>query len=121
MHQQAMGATPPAVAMDDIFKALADPTRRDVLERLSRKSASVSELAEPYRMAMPSFLQHLKMLESCGLVRSSKAGRVRTYELTAEPLKLVEDWLGRQRRLWERRLDQLDNYLLTMKDGGDPP
>ena len=105
-----------AVIVDGIFRALADPTRRDVLERLSVGRASVSELAEPYGMALPSFVEHLKVLEQNGLVRSQKAGRVRTYELTPDRLKLAEDWLGRQRKLWERRLDQLDSYLMTMKE-----
>lgn len=102
--------------VDDVFRALADPTRRQVVERLTRSPASVSELAEPFRMALPSFLQHLKVLEECGLVHSQKAGRVRTYELDTPKLKLAEDWLSRQRALWERRLDQLDEYLLKLKD-----
>jgi DNA-binding transcriptional ArsR family regulator len=109
---------PPDSPVDGIFRALSDPTRRHVLERLSRRPASVSELAAPYRMALPSFLAHLKVLEGCGLVRSRKQGRVRTYQLDADRLKLAEDWLGRQRTLWMRRLDQLDAYLLTMKNGG---
>lgn len=107
---------PDAVLVDGIFRALSDPTRRHVLERLSTRPASVSELAEPYQMALPSFLQHLKVLENCGLVRSRKEGRVRTYQLAPEQLKLAEDWLGRQRNLWERRLSQLDSYLMQMKD-----
>lgn len=102
--------------VDQVFRALSDPTRRHVLERLSRSSASVSELAEPFEMALPSFLQHLRILEESGLVRSHKAGRVRTYELSPKRLKLAEDWLSRQRSLWERRLDQLDSYLLDMKE-----
>jgi DNA-binding transcriptional ArsR family regulator len=108
---------PPASPVDGIFRALSDPTRRHVLERLSQRPASVSELAAPYRMALPSFLAHLKVLEASGLVRSRKRGRVRTYRLASERLKVAEDWLGRQRSLWERRLDQLDTYLLTMKNG----
>jgi len=103
-------------AIDGVFRALADPTRRDVLERLSAKPASASDLAAPYRMALPSFLEHLKMLEACGLVRSEKKGRVRTYALAPESFKVAEDWLGKQHRLWERRLDQLDAYLLAMKN-----
>lgn len=103
-------------AVDGIFRALADPTRRDVVERLASKQASVSELAAPYRMALPSFLEHLKVLESCGLVQSRKTGRVRTYRLRSERMRLAEDWLGRQRTMWERRLDRLDDYLLQMKE-----
>ena len=102
--------------VDHVFRALSDPTRRHVLERLSRSSASVSELAEPFEMALPSFLQHLRVLEESGLVRSHKTGRVRTYALSPKRLKLAEDWLSRQRSLWERRLDQLDSYLLDMKE-----
>jgi DNA-binding transcriptional ArsR family regulator len=116
MTQQASSAGPAASPVDGIFRALSDPTRRHVLERLSRSPASVSELAAPYRMALPSFLEHLRVLEGCGLVRSRKVGRVRTYRLASERLKLAEDWLGRQRTMWERRLDRLDEYLLTMKE-----
>ncbi len=111
-----MPASQTAPVIDGIFKALSDPTRRHVLERLSARPASVSELAAPYRMALPSFVEHLKVLEKSGLVRSRKAGRVRTYSLAPEQLKLAEDWLGKQRTLWERRLDRLDAYLLTMKE-----
>lgn len=120
MTPQTAGRVPrhasnPAV-VDQIFRALSDPTRRNVLERLSARPSSVSELAAPYGMALPSFVEHLKVLEGSGLVRSHKTGRVRTYELAPEQLKLAEDWLGRQRKLWERRLDQLDDYLLQLKE-----
>jgi DNA-binding transcriptional ArsR family regulator len=106
---------PNPVVVDRIFRALSDPTRRNVLERLTSRSASVTELAARYDMALPSFVEHLKVLEGSGLVRSHKTGRVRTYELAPEQLKLAEDWLGRQRTLWERRLDQLDSYLMKLK------
>jgi len=112
----AAHAAPLTAVIDGIFRALADPTRRDVVERLTAKQASMSELAAPYRMALPSFLEHMKVLEGCGLVRSRKVGRVRTYQLETERLKLAEDWLGRQRTLWEQRLDRLDSYLLSMKE-----
>ena len=102
--------------IDIAFHALSDPTRRRVLERLSQSPASVSELAAPFEMALPSFVQHLKVLEGCGLVRSTKQGRVRTYRLAPRRLKLAEDWLARQRSLWNRRLDQLDAYLITLKE-----
>jgi DNA-binding transcriptional ArsR family regulator len=105
-----------AEPVDSVFRALSDPTRRQVLERLSRSPGSVSELAEPFGMALPSFLEHLRMLEACGLVRSKKIGRVRIYQLVPKRLKLVEDWLTRQRSLWERRLDRLDAYLLDLKE-----
>jgi DNA-binding transcriptional ArsR family regulator len=109
-------ASSPTPPIDGVFRALSDPTRRRVLERLSRSPASVSELAEPFGMALPSFVQHLHVLESSGLVRSSKVGRVRTFQLAPKRLKLAEDWLAQQRSLWERRLDQLDDYLLQLKD-----
>jgi DNA-binding transcriptional ArsR family regulator len=102
--------------IDSVFRALADPTRRRVLERLSRSPATVSELAAPFDMALPSFVAHLGVLEGCGLVSSKKTGRVRTYRLAPRRLRLAEDWLARQRELWERRLDQLDEYLIHFKD-----
>lgn len=113
--QQRQQAPNPAV-VDRIFRALSDPTRRNVLEQLTARPASVTELAARYHMALPSFVEHLKVLEGSGLVRSHKAGRVRTYELVSEQLKLAEDWLGRQRALWERRLNQLDSYLIKLKE-----
>ena len=103
-----------ADAIDLIFRALADPTRRRVVERLNRGPASVSELAEPFAMALPSFVQHLRVLEDCGLVNSSKSGRVRSYQLAPKRMKIAEDWLTKQRAVWERRLDQLDSYLTTL-------
>lgn len=108
--------TQAAESVDSVFRALSDPTRRRVVERLSRSAASVSELAEPFQMALPSFVQHLRVLEECGLVRSEKAGRVRTYRLAAQRLQLAESWLARQRTLWERRLDRLDDYLMDLKE-----
>jgi len=113
--------TAPPAAIDGVFRALSDPTRRDVLERLSAKPASMTDLAAPYRMALPSFLEHMKVLEGCGLVHSEKKGRVRTYALTPETFKVAEDWLGKQRKLWERRLNQLDAYLLELHKKGDAP
>jgi DNA-binding transcriptional ArsR family regulator len=105
-----------AKPIDHVFRALSDPTRRHVLERLSRSPASVSELAAPFDMALPSFVQHMGILEECGLVQSRKTGRVRTYEIIPRRLKLAEDWMVRQRALWEKRLDQLDAYLITLKE-----
>jgi DNA-binding transcriptional ArsR family regulator len=99
-----------------VFHALGDPTRRAVLERLTRGPAAVSELAQPFKMALPSFVQHLGVLEDCGLVRSKKQGRVRTYTLVPQPLTAAEHWLSAQRVLWERRLDSLDNFLETLKE-----
>ncbi len=105
-----------AKPIDHVFRALSDPTRRHVLERLSKSPASVSELAAPFDMALPSFVQHMGILEECGLVQSRKSGRVRTYEIIPKRLKLAEDWMVRQRALWEKRLDQLDTYLITLKE-----
>jgi DNA-binding transcriptional ArsR family regulator len=104
-----------AEPIDEVFKALADGTRRSVLARLSKSPTSVSELAEPFDMALPSFIEHLKILEASGLVTSKKVGRVRIYQLAPKRMKLAEDWLTQQRNLWERRLNQLDEYLLSLK------
>lgn len=101
--------------LDRVFQALADPTRRAVVERLVRGPAAVSELARPFGMALPSFTQHLGVLEGSGLVKSRKEGRVRTYELVPRRLKAAESWMTKQRALWERRLDQLDSYLEEME------
>ena len=87
----------------EVFKALADPTRRKVIERLVTAPASTSELAEPFAMALPSFLQHLRVLEEAGLVTSSKQGRTRTYRLSPAGLESAQGWLADQRRMWEGR------------------
>ena len=105
-----------AVGLDRVFQALADPTRRMVIERLVSGSASTSELAMPFDMALPSFVQHLGVLERAGLVTSTKAGRVRTYRLAADALEVADGWLAEQRRLWEQRLDQRDHFLTTIKE-----
>ena len=93
-----------AESIEGVFRALSDPTRRRVVERLSKSPASVSQLAAPFAMALPSFVQHLHTLEECGLVRSKKSGRVRTYELAPQRLRIAEDWFVRQRAHWENRL-----------------
>jgi DNA-binding transcriptional ArsR family regulator len=105
--------------LNQVFQALSDPTRRAVLRRLSRGPAPTLELARPFGMALPSFTQHLNMLEKSGLVKSRKTGRVRTYVLAPQPLRAAESWMAYQRELWERRLDHLDAYLLTMKESTD--
>lgn len=87
-----------------------------MLARLSLGEVTVSELARPFDMALPSFTQHLGVLEECGLVKSKKIGRIRTYRLMPQPLKAAERWMIEQRRMWERRLDQLDAYLKVMKE-----
>jgi DNA-binding transcriptional ArsR family regulator len=102
--------------LDQVFHALADPTRRAVVRRLGSGAAAVTELARPFEMALPSFLQHLRVLEDSGLVRSHKQGRVRTYELRPKALEPVRGWLDEQRSLWEQRLDQLDAYVLSLTE-----
>lgn len=106
-------------AVGSTFHALADPTRRAVVEMLAAGPASVSDLAEPFTMALPSFMQHLGVLEDSGLIRSHKVGRVRTCEIAPEPLNEAEAWISGQRRVWERRLDQLDDYVRSLQTKGD--
>jgi DNA-binding transcriptional ArsR family regulator len=103
------------IGADAVFHALSNPTRRKVLERLSVGAATVSELAASFDMQLPSFVQHLSVLEQSRLVRSKKSGRVRTYELAPERFKVVEDWLTARRRLWEARLDRFDHYVKQLK------
>lgn len=99
--------------LDLTFRALAAPARRAVVARLSAGPASVSELAAPFDMALPSFMQHLDVLEKGGLVRSHKAGRVRTYELVRPQLARATHWLDAQRARWECRFDQLDALVTS--------
>ena len=105
----------PAAILDQRFQALGDATRRGVVQRLCEGPGTVSELAAPFDMALPSFVQHLGILERCGLITTTKEGRVRTCRLNGDALQETEDWLGKQRALWVRRLDQLDDYLLELK------
>jgi DNA-binding transcriptional ArsR family regulator len=101
-------------SLDSTFQALADPTRRAVVERLGRGPASVSELAKPFGMALPSFMQHLRMLEECGLVISEKTGRVRVCRLQPGALTSLEGWLERQHATWSQRLDQFDAFVTEL-------
>jgi len=105
-----------AAATDVVFHALSNPTRRRVLERLSAGPATVSDLAAPFDMQLPSFVQHLSVLEESRLVKSKKRGRVRTYELAPERFKVVEDWLTARRQQWEARLDRFDQVVKQLKD-----
>lgn len=93
--------------IDSFFAAMADPTRRAVIEQLTKGPAPVSDLAAPHDIALPTFLKHLKKLEAAGLVTSEKKGRVRVVHIEAAPLKAAEDWLSRQRSVWEGRMDRL--------------
>ena len=105
-----------AAVTDDVFYALSNSTRRKVLERLSVGPATVSDLAAPFDMKLPSFVQHLSVLERSRLVKSKKRGRVRTYELVPERFKVAEDWLTARRREWEARLDRFDQYVRQLKE-----
>jgi DNA-binding transcriptional ArsR family regulator len=107
--------TQSAVA-DDVFYALSNSTRRKVLEQLSVGPATVSELAAPFDMKLPSFVQHLSVLEQSRLVKSTKQGRVRTFEIVPDRFKVAEDWLSGQRQVWEARLDRFDRYVKKLKD-----
>jgi DNA-binding transcriptional ArsR family regulator len=97
--------------LDAVFHALSDPSRRSMVERLTRGPATVTDLAEPLPMSMPAVLQHLQVLEQSGLVRSHKVGRVRTCSIEVEALQPVRHWIEERRAGWERRLDRLDAYL----------
>jgi DNA-binding transcriptional ArsR family regulator len=98
-------------ALDRMFHALADASRRAMLERLAAGPASVTELARPFQVALPTVVQHLGVLEAAGVVTSTKVGRVRTYQLAPEALTPAADWIGRQRLPAERRLDRLGTFL----------
>ncbi|MBB4634813.1 ArsR/SmtB family transcription factor [Longimicrobium terrae] len=111
----------PSAVADDVFYALSNSTRRQVLEKLSVGPATVSELAAPFDMKLPSFVQHLSVLERSRLVTSTKQGRVRTYEIAPEPFAVAEDWLTARRRLWEARLDQFDEYVKSLKEKESEP
>lgn len=108
-----------SAALDRLFHALADPTRRAIVDRLARGSAPVSELARPLPMALPTVMQHLGVLEEAGLIRSRKQGRVRTCSIAPERLALAEQWLSARRSEWEHRLDRLAEYLSTLEVDGD--
>src|SRR3954462_5580799 len=105
-----------AAVADDVFYALSNSTRRKVMEQLSSGPATVSELAAPFDMKLPSFVQHLSVLEQSRLVKSKKRGRVRTYEIAPERFKVAEDWLSGQRQMWEGRLDRFDQYVKHLKE-----
>jgi DNA-binding transcriptional ArsR family regulator len=105
--------TPP---VDLLFQALADPTRRLMIDRLSRSPASVSELAKPFDMSLAAVVQHLHVLEHSGLVQSEKVGRVRTCSLEADAMRTAERWITERRTFWERRLDRLGEFLAENPD-----
>lgn len=99
--------------LNGIFQALADPTRRAVLGRLGRGPASISELAKPFDMALPSFMKHIQFLEQSGWIQTRKEGRVRTCAIRKKPFAAAEAWLSAQRALWEGRTDRLERFVTT--------
>lgn len=103
-------------ALDGVFLALADPTRRAVIRRLGRGPASVGELASPFPITLPSFMKHVRTLESSGLVHTSKTGRVRTCTLNRERLAVLDGWLAEQRQLWEQRIDRLEHLVTDQQE-----
>jgi DNA-binding transcriptional ArsR family regulator len=109
-------ATP---SLDLMFQALADPTRRMMVDRLSRGPASVSELAKPFDMSLPAVVQHLQVLEQSGLVRTEKVGRVRTCTMDPGAMSLAEKWINDRRIQWERRLDRLGEFLAATEGDED--
>lgn len=102
--------------LDLMFQALADPARRQMVDRLSRGPASVSQLAEPLVMSLSAVVQHLNLLEASGLVRTQKVGRVRTCQIEPKALRAAEHWINERRLSWERRLDRLGDFLAETKD-----
>ncbi|GAA4692576.1 metalloregulator ArsR/SmtB family transcription factor [Promicromonospora umidemergens] len=102
--------------LDGVFTALADPTRRAVVRRLGGGPASVGDLAREAPMTLPSFMKHVRVLESNGLIRTAKTGRVRTCELNQERFALVEDWLAEQRSLWAGRTDRMERFVTQSKE-----
>lgn len=101
--------------LDQVFGALSDPTRRAIVMRLCAGEASVGELADPFAMALPSFMKHIRVLEESGLVVSEKFGRVRTCRLRPDAMAGAEDWLQQQQAIWEARLDRVEAYVMTLK------
>lgn len=108
-----------STVLDRAFQALGDSSRRAMLQRLSRGPATVSELAHPLAMSLPAVMQHLAVLEGSGLVRSRKAGRVRTCQINPRALGMAEQWINQRRIEWELRLDRLGEYLETLKTKGE--
>lgn len=99
--------------LDGVFQALADPTRRAVLGRLGQGAASVSDLAQPFDMALPSFMKHIRLLEGSGLIRTRKVGRVRTCSLEQKRFAMIDRWLLDQRAVWQGRADRLEQFVLA--------
>ena len=111
--------TPAADALSATFAALADPTRRAILARLSQGEASMSEIAKPFAMSGPAVSKHLKVLEKAGLISRGREAQWRPARLAAAPLKDVADWVGGYRRFWEESFDRLDGYLADLQKRKD--
>ena len=105
-----------SATLDDVFSALSDPTRRAVVQRLDREPATVGELAKPFAISLPSFMKHVRMLETSGLIHTTKTGRVRTCTLRPEQLSLVDGWLSQQRDVWLARTDRLEALVTNPKE-----
>lgn len=105
-----------SVSLDDVFAALADPTRRAVVGALGRGPASVGALAQTASMTLPSFMKHVRTLERCGLIRTTKSGRVRTCTLERRRLAVVDGWLAEQRAIWEGRTDRLEQFVTSPEE-----
>ena len=105
----------PSRLLDDTFSALADPTRRRILEDLAGGDRCVTDLARPYAMSLPAVSKHLRVLERAGLIRRRRCGRLHSLKLEAEPMKQAAEWIEEYRRFWEASLDRLDDYLKQLQ------
>lgn len=106
--------------LDNVFQALADPTRRAVIDRLGDGPASITDLARPFDMALPSFLKHIRVLEQSGLIQTRKEGRVRTCAISPAAFTAIEQWLAAQRAAWESHADRLEQFVLNDTDEETP-
>lgn len=104
-----------SIQLDDVFGALADATRRAIVMRLCEGEASVGELAKPFEMALPSFMKHIRVLETSGLVETHKSGRIRTCRIRPQAIAGAEHWMAQQRTIWEARLDRLEAYVAELE------
>ncbi|MDV6302938.1 MULTISPECIES: ArsR/SmtB family transcription factor [Rhodococcus] len=109
-----------STVLDDVFQALADPTRRAVLSRLGSGPATVGELAEPFDMTLPSFMKHIHLLERSGWIRTRKVGRVRACTIERTNLDAAGHWLQEQRAVWESRTDRLEDFVTTTSNESEP-
>jgi DNA-binding transcriptional ArsR family regulator len=110
----------PTDRLSEIFAALADPTRRAILARLSESDATVNELAEPFAISLPAISRHLKVLEKAGLITRSRSAQWRSSSLRAEPLREATAWMERYREFWDANLDRLDAHLKRIQQQADP-